>query len=103
MSLPSSLGLTLGGLDAAAYHEVVGAALLNGHDPKHVVLMEIEPRKQKTWPDFAVTEQMWGIRAIDTSEIEREGRQLFYRRDGRRASTSVALRRRLQARTALLR
>jgi hypothetical protein len=82
--LSSSLGLALGGLDAAAYHELVGRALLNGHDPKHVVLMEIEPRKQKTWPDFAVTEQMWGIRAVDTSEIERDGRQLFYRRDGQR-------------------
>lgn len=82
--LPSSLGLALGGLDPAAYHEVVGEALLNGHDPKHVVLMEIEPRRQKTWPDFAATEQMWGIRAVDTSEVERDGRQLFYDRDGQR-------------------
>ncbi len=79
-----ALGLYLGGLDAAAYHALVGQALLNGHDPKHVVLMEIEPRRQKTWPDFVVTEQNWGVRAIDTSEIERDGRQLFYRRDGQR-------------------
>ena len=46
--------------------------------------MEIEPRKQKTWPDFVVTEQMWGVRAIDVSEVQREGRRLFYDRDGRR-------------------
>ena len=83
-SLPSSLRLPLGGLNATEYHDIVGEALLNGHDPRHVVLMEIEPRKQKTWPDFAVTEQMWGIRAVDTSEIERDGRRLFYRRDGER-------------------
>ena len=54
--------------------------------------MEIEPRKQKTWPDFVVTEQMWGVRAIDTSEVRREGRRLFYRRDGtatRRSSAST--------------
>jgi len=83
-ALGSSLGLYLGGLDAARYRALVGQALLNGHDPKQVVLMEIEPRKQKTWPDFAMTEQKWGVRAVDTSEIEREGRRLFYQRDGQR-------------------
>ena len=81
-ALSPSLDLYLGGLQAPEYHDLVGQALLNGHDPKHVVLMEIEPRKQKTWPDFVVTEQLWGIRAVDTAEIERDGRQLFYRRDG---------------------
>ena len=80
----SALGLYLGGLQPSQYHDLVGQALLNGHDPKHVVLMEIEPRKQKTWPDFVVTEQMWGIRAVDTSEIQRDGRNLFYLRDGQR-------------------
>ena len=35
---------------------MVGSAILGGHDPKEVVLMEIEPRRQKTWPDFAITE-----------------------------------------------
>ena len=83
-ALSPSLDLYLGGLQAPEYHDLVGQALLNGHDPKHVVLMEIEPRKQKTWPDFVVTEQLWGIRAVDTAEIERDGRQLFYRRDGQR-------------------
>jgi len=83
--LPDSrLGLYLGGLDASSYHDLVGQALLNGHDPKHVVLMEIEPRNQKTWPDFVVTGQRWGIRPVDTAEIQRDGRQLFYRRDGQR-------------------
>jgi hypothetical protein len=48
-----------------------------------VVLMEIEPRRQKTWPDFAITEYIWGVRAVDTAAIRREGRQLFYDRDGR--------------------
>ena len=82
--LPASLGAFLGGLDGASYHAVVGEAILGGHDPREVVLMEIEPRRQKTWPDFAVTEAMWGVRAIDTSEIIKEGRRLFYRRDGAR-------------------
>ena len=45
--------------------------------------MEIEPRWQKTWPDFAITEYVWGVRAVDASAVRREGRQLFYDRDGR--------------------
>jgi hypothetical protein len=44
--------------------------------------MEIEPWRQKTLPDFTVTEATWGIRAVDTREVIREGRRLFYRRDG---------------------
>jgi hypothetical protein len=82
--LSPDLGLFLGGLDADSYHAVVRQAITGGHDPHEVVLMEIEPQKQKTWPDFVVTEQMWGVRPIDTAEVEREGRRLFYRRDGRR-------------------
>ena len=37
----------------------------------------------KTWPDFVVTEQMWGVRAVDTAEVTREGKRLYYRRDGK--------------------
>ncbi|MDP2389865.1 MAG: hypothetical protein Q8N52_06010, partial [Acidobacteriota bacterium] len=83
-ALDPSLGVYLAGLQAPQYHDLVGQALRNGHDPEHVVLMEIEPRQQKTWPDFVVTEHLWGVRAVATSEIERDGRRLFYQRDGRR-------------------
>ena len=38
---------------------------------------------QKTWPDFAMTEQMWGVRAVDLREIERHGSRLFINRDGK--------------------
>jgi hypothetical protein len=81
--LPASLGFFLGGLDASSYPRVVSDAITAGHDPSEVVLMEIAPQQQKTWPDFVVTEQLWGVRAVDVSEVRREGRRLFYRRDGR--------------------
>lgn len=81
-SLSPSLSLFLGGLDEPSYHALVGEAILGGHDPHEVVLMEIEPRRQKTWPDFVVTEAMWGVRAIDTAEVTRAGRRLYYQRDG---------------------
>ena len=81
--LPSSLQLYLDGLTHDRYYELAANAIVGDNDPAEVVLMEIEPRRQKTWPDFVVTEQMWGVRAIDTSEVKREGRRLYYRREGR--------------------
>jgi hypothetical protein len=81
--LPASLRIYLDGLDAPAYQSLMADAIVNAHDPAEVVLMEIEPRAQKTWPDFVVTEQNWGVRAIDVSEVRREGRRLYYRRDGK--------------------
>lgn len=50
--------------------------------------MEIEPAKQKTRPDFEMTEQHWGVRAVDTSEVSREGRRLLYLRDGKETPIS---------------
>jgi hypothetical protein len=81
--LPSSLTPFLDGLDDVSYHDLLRRAIVGEHDPHEVVLMEIEPQKQKTWPDFIVTEQKWGVRAIDTSEVHREGHRLYYRRDGK--------------------
>ena len=81
--LPSSLDLYLDDLTADRYYSLVADAIVGDHDPAEVVLMEIQPRRQKTWPDFVVTEQMWGVRAVDTAEVTREGRRLYYRRDGK--------------------
>ncbi|MEZ5285106.1 MAG: hypothetical protein R2712_09920 [Vicinamibacterales bacterium] len=81
--LPHSLGLFLGGLDDGTYDALVRSAIVGEHDPTEVVLMEIEPRWQKTWPDFAITERVWGVRAVDAASVRRVGRELFYDRDGR--------------------
>ena len=82
-SLPASLDLYLDDLTPDRYYSLVADAIVGDHDPAEVVLMEIQPRQQKTWPDFVVTEQLWGVRAVDTAEVKREGRRLYYRRDGR--------------------
>ena len=80
--LPAGLQRYLSELDAASYHALMTGAIVGSHDPAEVVLMEIEPERQKTRPDFMLTEQMWGVRSIDTADVVRKGRQLLYRRDG---------------------
>jgi hypothetical protein len=73
----------IGGLDRDAYCRLVGSAILGGHPADQVVLLEIDPQRQKTRPDFAVTEGTWGVRAVDVSDVRQDGRRLFVRRDGK--------------------
>lgn len=81
-ALPPSLDEYLGGLTRDAYRALLQRAITADHDPREVVLMEIEPARQKTRPDFAMTELLWGVRAIDTAAVVRQNRRLFYERDG---------------------
>jgi len=74
----------LQGLSREAYLSLMRRTLVGDHDPAEVVLLEIDPRHQKTWPDFVVTEQLWGVRAVDVRSVVRDGRRLWYDRDGQR-------------------
>ena len=73
----------LGGLTDEGYLELLRQVFLNGHDPEHVVLMEIDPLHQKTLPDFKATEKLFGISFVDVSEIIKRGNKLFYSLNGR--------------------
>jgi len=59
-------------------------AIVGGHDPENVILMEIHPQQQKTLPDFLLTEKMLGVRTVDIVDIKKDGSQLYYERDGKR-------------------
>jgi hypothetical protein len=74
----------LGGLEAKSYRELLRRAIVAAHDPENVILMEICPQEQKTLPDFLLTEKMLGVRAVDIETIKKEGRQLYYERNGGR-------------------
>lgn len=64
------------------YLERLKQVIVGDYDPANVILLEIEPWKQKTQIDFKVTEQYLGIKAICLSEVIVEGRNLFYHLDG---------------------
>ncbi|MFZ0480065.1 MAG: hypothetical protein WAL71_13025 [Terriglobales bacterium] len=81
--LDSKLRYYLDGLDAASYKQLLNNAIVAGHDPAHVVLMEIHPEEQKTRPDFLLTEKMLGIRTVCITKIRKHGRQLFYEENGK--------------------
>jgi len=84
--LPASgrLKYFLGGLEKDSYGELLRRAIVGTHDPENVILMEIDPLHQKTFPDFALTGKMLGIRTVDITWIKKEGKRLYYELDGKR-------------------
>jgi hypothetical protein len=74
----------LGGFNERTYRELLRAAIVGTHDPENVILMEIHPQEQKTLPDFLLTEKMLGVRTVDIEAIKKQGRQLYFERNGGR-------------------
>ncbi len=77
------LDFFLSGLDEEGYVRTVGDAILGGFPAENVILMDIDPPTQKTYVDFACTEKLWGVRPVSATDIEKRGRELWYRRDGK--------------------
>jgi hypothetical protein len=82
--LDSGLKFFLSGLDEESYRQLLRKAIVAGHDPENVILMEIHPQEQKTLPDFLLTEKMLGIRTVDIESIKKEGTRLYYEWAGKR-------------------
>ena len=75
----------LGDLTRDQYLAAVAARFVGGHDPAEVVLMEIDPAHQKTLPDFVVTAELWGVRAVDVRSIAKRAAALLPARRQRHA------------------
>ena len=69
------------GYDRAAFLELARRTIVGLHDPAEVILMDIDPPRQKTYPDFAATKLLFGVDAVDPTTLTRRGKQLF-REDG---------------------
>jgi len=78
------LQFLLSGLDEKSYRELLRRAIVGRHDPENVILMEIQPQKQKTLSDFLLTEKMLGVRTVDIEAVKKQGAQLYYERNGGR-------------------
>jgi hypothetical protein len=81
-AIPRNWTSSFGGIKDEAYLALLRRTIIGDADPENVVLLEIEPAKQKTRVDFAATESMLGIRSVCLTKVKKRGRQLFYDRDG---------------------
>ncbi|MCS5490045.1 hypothetical protein [Algoriphagus limi] len=69
----------LSGYDEKKYLELLRKTILGKFQPEEVVLLEIEPENQNTKIDFYYCRKDLGIPVCCVTEIEKEGRKLFYR------------------------
>ena len=82
--IDDGLEMLPGGLETDAYHALLKGAIVGEHDPSQVVLLEIDPWRQKTRHDFVMTERVLGVRTVDITALRTEGRRVWYERDGQR-------------------
>jgi hypothetical protein len=71
------------GLDETGYVGIVGEAITAGLPVENVVLMDLDPKQQGTYPDFAATEKLWGVASRSPLDVSVRGRELWYERDGK--------------------
>ncbi len=70
-------------LDEQGYVSELRNVIVGENDPENVVLLEIQPEKQKTKIDFSATENLLGITTVCISDVIQEGRNLFYNNNGK--------------------
>lgn len=70
------------GLDETQYIKEVRDVIIGEEKPENVILMEIYPEKQKTRIDFWATKKALGIEVVCMTKIKKEGKHLFYEKDG---------------------
>ena len=81
-AIPRQWTSSFGGMQDDDYLKLLRRTILGNSRPENVVLLEIEPAKQKTRVDFACTESLLGVPPVSLTDIKKRGRQLFYQRAG---------------------
>ncbi|MBK8982929.1 MAG: hypothetical protein IPM38_11545 [Ignavibacteria bacterium] len=83
-NIPEGLTSHFNGLDHKAYINKLKETIIGDTDPENVILLEIEPEKQKTYIDFLCTEKYLGIKYVCLTKIIKEGKKLYYDNDGKK-------------------
>lgn len=80
--VPDGFDYLFNGLNSESYIDLLKEVILGKYEPKNVILLEIEPEKQKTKVDFYATEKHLGIKAVCLTEVILEDKKLYYLLDG---------------------
>ena len=77
-AIPEDFSPYFSGLDTRSYPAALRDAIVGDCDPENVVLLEIEPDKQKTRIDFAITDRLTGVKTVSATEVIERGGRLYY-------------------------
>ena len=80
--IPTDFTQYFNGITPEEYVRKLRDVILADADPANVILLEIEPEKQKTRVDFAATEKLLGIKEVCISDVIKHGKVLYYKRNG---------------------
>ncbi|HKE00693.1 MAG TPA: hypothetical protein VKE69_06765 [Planctomycetota bacterium] len=81
--MPNSWSAYFSGLDRDAFLDLFRRSVVGRHRPEEVVLLDLDPPRQKTAPDFDATRLLLGVEAICPTTLVRESRRLLRRREGK--------------------
>ena len=65
------------GFDRDAFLKLARRTIVGNHDPAEVVLMDIDPPRQKTSPDFNATKWLFDVDSVDPRQLTRRGNRLY--------------------------
>ena len=83
-SIPQNFTPYLNGYTDESYTEFLKEIILGDYSPENVILLELKPHEQKTRIDFYCTQNYLHIPIVCLTELEQEGKDLFYRKEGKR-------------------
>lgn len=72
-----------GGIDRGAYVDLLRRTIVADAEPDEVVLLDLEPERQKTRADFHAIRRLLGVRSVCLTEVRKDGRTLLAPKDGR--------------------
>lgn len=82
-AIPPDFNSYFNGLSRTTYLAALKDILLGDAAPENVILLEIEPDKQKTRIDFYVTEDYFGVTPVCLTQVKKRGRKLYYSKNGK--------------------
>ena len=82
--IPGNFDHYLNGYNDDTYVQFLKEIIVGEHNAENVVLLEIKPHEQKTRIDFYCTRDYLHIPIVCLTELEQEGKKLFYRKDGKK-------------------
>lgn len=80
--ISENLNYFFNGYDEETYIALFKKVILGTHDPKHVAIMDVDAKNQKTAIDFFITQKLLGVKILSVDEIHKKGNQLFYTENG---------------------
>jgi len=80
--IPENFTTYFNGITPDKYVDMLRDVIVGEADPANVILLEIEPEKQKTRIDFAATEKLLGVNEVCISDVIKHGKVLYYKKNG---------------------